>query len=237
MKTLGILGGMGPMASQLLYQKITTHTKASCDQEHLNLLLYSHCTLPDRSQGIQEGKTQELVSLLGADLTMLEKMGAEVLAIPCNTCHHFLSDLQEVVGITILNMINLTVEAVAKRNPKKVAILATEGTHHSRLYENKLQEQGIASLEMPCHLQDRVNQLIYAEIKGGKAVDLANFQEIEAYLWGQEVDCVVLACTELSVFQAQHPLPSCYIDALDVLCGEAILHCGGTLIGEEGLHR
>ncbi len=228
-KTLGILGGMGPMASALLYEKITTNTQASCDQDHLNILLYSHASLPDRSCAIQSQNTQEIQENLINDLVFLEKMGANVLAIPCNTSHYFYQEMANTVKVPLLNMVSLTCDTVAENSYKKVAILATEGTIYSGIYQKELQSRGIAVLEMPCHLQERVNQLIYQEIKEGKPGNRENFLEIETYLRGQEVDQILLACTELSVFATQTTLSPLYTDALEILCKEAILSCGASL--------
>lgn len=229
-KTLGILGGMGPMASSLLYEKITAKTKATCDQDHINILLYSHASLPDRTQAIQSGNTAELLENLSKDLQFLEKSGAEVLAIPCNTSHFFYEQLSQSVEVPLLNMISLCVEDVAKKQPKKVAVLATEGTLATRLYQTKLEAQGLSCYELPCHIQDRVNQLIYGEIKQGLPGCPENFAQIHDYLMGQEVDCVILACTELSVYATQQPLSPLYVDALDSLTHAIIQQCGGTML-------
>ncbi|MFI3253975.1 MAG: amino acid racemase [Eubacteriales bacterium] len=227
-KTLGILGGMGPMASSLLYEIITKSTKASCDQEHLEIFLYSCPSIPDRSQAIQSGHTEAVLTKLINGLKTLEQMGAEVLAVPCNTSHYFYQDMAQAVSVPLLDMVSLTVQKALENRPKKVAILATEGTNYGRLYQNKFSDKNIPVFELPCHLQERVNQLIYQEIKANKPPSVENFQEIEAYLLGQEVDCILLACTELSIYAKEHPLSSLYLDALDILCREAILSCGGA---------
>ncbi len=216
-KKLGILGGMGPMASLTLYQKLIEQSEAHCDQEHLDILLYSHATLPDRSRAIALGDCRDIIAKLTADVQLLETMGADFLAIPCNTSHYFYEDMAKSVGIPLLHMVDLTVEEVARLQRKKVAILATEGTQYSRIYQTALEQRGISFIELPCALQDRVNQLIYDEIKKGKEGDRENFQTIEDYLLGQEVDCILLACTELSVFAQQVSLTSLYLDSLQVL--------------------
>lgn len=221
-KKLGILGGMGPMASLTLYQKLIEQSKASCDQEHLDIFLYSHATLPDRSTAIASGDCRDIIAKLTADVRLLETMGADFLAIPCNTSHYFYEDMAKSVGIPLLHMVDLTVEEVARQQRKKVAILATEGTQYSRIYQEALEKRNVLYVDTPCFLQDRVNQLIYGEIKEGKLGDRENFQVIEDYLLGQEVDCIILACTELSVFAQQVALSSLYLDSLQVLTEEIL---------------
>lgn len=226
-KKCGILGGMGPMASLTLYENIIRQSKASCDQEHMDIFLYSHATLPDRSEAIASGDCQDIIQKLKADLRLLESMGADFLAVPCNTSHYFFQEMQSAVSIPLLNMVELTVASLAKHQPKKVAILATEGTQATGIYQTQLEARHIPHYELPCHLQDRVNQLIYQEIKQGLPGNQENFQVIQDYLQQQEVDFVLLACTELSVYGKEQALPSHYIDSLEVLTQE-ILRYGRT---------
>lgn len=230
MKTLGILGGMGPSASGLLYDKITQLTDATCDQEHLDLLLYSHASLMDRTTAILQGKEEEMTGLLTQDCLKLQQWGAEYVAIPCNTSHYFLDEVKKSLSVPVIDMVKETVSVVVGEGRKKVAILATEGTYRQRLYQTKLKELGVECLELPCFLQDQVTELIYKEIKAGYSGNLSQFLEMEEYLLGQGVDCIVLACTELSVFKETASLtPTLYVDALDVLARECVLQCGGKL--------
>lgn len=230
--TLGILGGMGPMASSLLYQIITQHTKASCDQDHLDILLYSHATMPDRTTAIAQKRDADMIALLTKDCQTLETMGANLIAIPCNTSHYFLPHVKPHLSIPIINMVEETVKEVVARNIKKVCVLATEGTISMGLYQTPLQAQGIDVFSLPCFLQERVNTLIYDHIKAGKTGDFPSFLELESYILGQEVQCIILACTELSVFRRSHPLnPTLYLDALDVLSHRCISSCGRTIQG------
>ena len=93
--TLGILGGMGPEATSVLYKRITDRTVVSCDQEHINILIYSHAALPDRTGCILCGEGEKLWEQLAADVRMLRSAGCEYLAVPCNTCHYFAERFQQ----------------------------------------------------------------------------------------------------------------------------------------------
>ena len=104
-KILGVLGGMGPLATQLFYKMVIERTDAKCDQEHLNMIILSHATMPDRTKEILEGRTEELFQLLLNDAKQLEASGAGVIAIPCNTSHVLIGRLQENVGIPVVNAI------------------------------------------------------------------------------------------------------------------------------------
>ena len=82
---LGILGGMGPQATQVFYQRILDKTDARRDQEHLPTLIWSDTGMPDRTQAILSGQTEPVYQRLLADARLLEREGCTVLAIPCNT--------------------------------------------------------------------------------------------------------------------------------------------------------
>ena len=101
---LGVLGGMGPQATNTFYQRIIDRTQAETDQEHLRVLIWSDAKIPDRTAGILGTP-----DLAGAKL--LEGAGCTVLAIPCNTSHYFADRLQAQLHIPIIHMIRETVAA------------------------------------------------------------------------------------------------------------------------------
>ncbi len=98
MSKLGVLGGMGPLATQLLYKMIIENTEASCDQEHIDMIILSHAKIPDRTAAIKSGNTKEVFHALLDDIIMLGKNGCTAIAIPCNTSHYFLSRIAGGIG-------------------------------------------------------------------------------------------------------------------------------------------
>ena len=101
---LGILGGMGPQATQDFYQRILDRTDAACDQEHLPTLILSDTGMPDRTTAILGGDAEGCYQRLLADARLLERSGCTALAIPCNTSHFFADRLQEQLGVPIIHM-------------------------------------------------------------------------------------------------------------------------------------
>ena len=92
---LGVLGGMGPQATQVFYQFVLDRTDALRDQDHLPALILSDTGIPDRTAAILSGDTEPLYRRLRSDAKLLERCGCTVLAIPCNTSHYFVDRLQE----------------------------------------------------------------------------------------------------------------------------------------------
>ncbi len=107
---LGVIGGMGPQATNTFYQYIIDRTDARTDQEHLSVLIFSDCAMPDRTAailGTQEQKDEVYARLL-SDARMLEGAGCTAIAVPCNTSHYFLDQVQEQISIPIVHMIRET---------------------------------------------------------------------------------------------------------------------------------
>lgn len=143
MDKLGIIGGMGPLATQLLYKEITERTDASCDQEHIDMIILSHAKMPDRTEAIRSGNTDEIKRLLLNDAKFLEKNGMGAIAIPCNTSHYFWDYLQENVNIPIIHMVRETVRSVAAGGKKKIGVLATDGTVCTGIYKKECEKAGV----------------------------------------------------------------------------------------------
>ena len=110
-KIIGIIGGMGPLATADLFEKIIVHTKAACDQDHLRVIIDSNTNIPDRTAAILHGGADPVPELT-ASARGLERMGAELLVMPCNTAHNFYDAVQGAVSIPVLHMVRLTAQAL-----------------------------------------------------------------------------------------------------------------------------
>ncbi len=226
---LGILGGMGPQATQVFYQYVLDRTEASCDQEHLPTLILSDTKMPDRTAAILSGHTEELYGRLLGDARLLERCGCTAIAIPCNTSHYFVDRLQGDIHIPILHMIRSTAAAIAAQGRRRPAILATDGTIRSGLYQAACAQQGLEAVAPDPDTQKLVMSIIYDEIKQGERGSREKFAAIDKAIRKLGCDCGILACTELSVFRTYHNLPPFYVDAMEVLAETAVTRCGYQL--------
>ena len=226
---LGILGGMGPQATQDFYQRILDRTDASCDQEHLPTLIWSDTSMPDRTAAILGGDAEGCYRRLLDGARLLERGGCTALAIPCNTSHYFADRLQGELHIPLIHMIRETVSAIRAMGKTTVGILATDGTVRTGIYQQALEAAGLTPVTLPAQLQRVVMSIIYDEIKKGETGSREKFGEIDAYLRQAGCDCAILGCTELSVYRSLHSLPPYYIDAMEILAEQAILRCGKAL--------
>lgn len=218
---LGIIGGMGPMASALFYDMISSKTDASCDQENLDLILLSHAGMPDRTRAIlskDEAQIEEVRSKLLADAMFLQNAGCTAIAVTCNTAHYFVNMIEGELDIPFIHLIRETAEAVASEfGAKKVAVLATDGTIETRLYQDELSKRGVIAFTPKAEVQALVMHEIYECIKRGKPADEEIWQKIEEYVKVEGCEAAVLACTELSVVRKELSLGSFYFDPMDIM--------------------
>ena len=228
---LGVLGGMGPQATNTFYQFVIDRTDAATDQEHVNALILSDSGMPDRTGailGTQEARRAVFQRLL-ADARLLEGAGCTVIAVPCNTSHFFLDDVQKEISIPILHMIRETAKALHAQGRTRPGILATDGTIQTGLYQKEFAALGIQAVVPTPAAQKLVMSLIYDDVKAGRDGDPQKFAAVHRDLVAQGCDCGVLACTELSVFADKHHLPPFYTDAMAVLAERAVEACGKPL--------
>ena len=114
-QAVGVIGGVGPMATVYYMQRVIEMTKAGCDQEHINMLVFNDCDIPDRTAFITEKSPDNPLPVMVEDAKRLEAAGCEFVVIPCNTAHYFYDRLNETISVPILNMVEETVlEAKAR---------------------------------------------------------------------------------------------------------------------------
>ena len=227
---LGVLGGMGPQATQVFYQFVLDRTDAVRDQDHLPALILSDTKMPDRTAAILSGDSEGLYGRLLADAKMLENCGCTAIAIPCNTSHYFVDRLQEEIHTPIIHMIRETARYLSQQGKRRPGILATDGTIHSGMYQTACADFGLEAVAPDADIQKIVMSVIYDEIKRGEQGSREKFVQIDRALRAMGCDCAILACTELSVFRNYHKLPSFYyVDAMQVLAEQAVVRCGKQL--------
>ena len=205
---LGILGGMGPQATQILYQWILDRTDAVCDQDHIPTMILSDTKMPDRTAAILSGNENVVYERMLHDCHLLEGCGSCCIAIPCNTSHYFADRLQKEISIPIIHMPRETVKRLVKTNHKKVAILATDGTIMTGVYRREIEAAGMQAWQPDAEIQKKVMSLIYDEIKRGEKGNRHTFAAIDRAVRDAGCDCAILGCTELSVYREYHGLPS-----------------------------
>lgn len=226
MKVLGVIGGVGPMATAYFLRLLVEMNDAATDQEHIEILLHSRPSIPDRTRFIlgqsRESPLPDFLEMAGA----LTAQGAQAIAIPCVTAHYFQRQIEDAVGVPVFNAVEESALCLRRAGVERVGLMATDGTVAARLFDGALAEQGIELLTPGAEGQKLVMHLIYDNIKAGLPPRLDYLEQVSAELKAGGAQALLLGCTELSVIKRDVPLGREYLDALDALARRAVLECG-----------
>lgn len=228
-KAIGILGGMGPLATCDLMEKIIRHTDAKKDQDHVHVLVDCNTNIPDRTAAIM-GNGEDPLPEMVKSAVRLQQMGADALIMPCNTAHFYLPQLRECVDIPFLSILQETALYLKAQGTKTAAVLATDGTVKMGLYEKALFQEGITPIYPDAQEQALLMSVIYDCIKAGKPCPHPEkILSMCKRLVQQGAQSLILGCTELPVAFAQlgEDLPTA--DPTEILAKAAVRFAGCTV--------
>ena len=221
-RLIGVLGGMGPMATIDFMAKVVALTPAACDQAHMPLIVHQVPQIPDRSTAIMKGGDAPLAPML-AGLRRLARAGVELAVIPCNTAHHWHAQLSQLQELPLLHI----AEAVRQElilsgaHDKRVALMATRGTHLAGVYSGRLGPAFEPLLVGDEAVQTLVDESIAAVKAGELAQGTRAALDAADRLFSAGAEVLILGCTELPVALANTAVQSRCIDstlALARLC-------------------
>lgn len=218
---IGVLGGMGPLATLDFFSKVLAATPAQGDADHVPLLIQSDPRIPSRPAAILGDGRSPLPELMAAR-DRLVVAGCTALAMPCNTAHFWFSDLSEGCPVPFISIVDACVAELAPMLSAggSVGLIATRATLAGRIFDASLVKAGCTPL-MPD--DDVMDQLVLPGIelvKAGQTLQAAALIERAVQsLLGKGADAVVLACTETPVAldAAQSPLRTRCVDSTAAL--------------------
>jgi aspartate racemase len=228
-KTIGIIGGMGPLATCDLFHKIIDVTDAACDQDHVHVLIDNNTNIPDRTAAILHGG-KDPVPELAKSAGRLKDAGADVLIMPCNTAHYFYDRFAPAAGVPVLHMIRETAASLRRQGRRCVGLLATDGTVQSGVYADAFKEADIEMLTPDATGQQAVMDVIYKGVKAGNySLDLTGFYSAMEEVFAAGAETLVLGCTELPVAFDMFRIEKHHIDPTLILAMAAVKFVGGKL--------
>lgn len=230
-KTVGILGGMGPLATADFFTKLIQATPAATDQEHLRIVVENTPDMPDRVDSLMGRGPSPVLALRQCGLR-LQEAEADMIVIPCNTAHAFLPELQPYWSIPVISIIDAAVSYVHREFPnvKKVGLLATSGTIVYRVYTENLEKIGLQTILPSSSSQvNLVTRSIYPPdgVKAGKLkmphqwLSQAAMELIE-----QGAELIILGCTEIPLVLQNGDLPVPVIDPTSILAETTVKMAG-----------
>ena len=230
-RTLGVLGGLGPMSTFRFCSLLTAHTRAQSDADHIDMIISSRATTPDRTAFILGKSLDDPLPVMIEEAKKLQAAGAELIVIPCNTAHYFYEGLQEQIDLPIINIIEETVLHLNRMGVHRFGLLATEGTVRSGSYHRECKKHDMEIVVPNEEEQKQISEIIYGSVKQNKPADMEAFWKIAASLQDRGGEKLVLGCTELSLLDQSKDSDFLLVDSLDVLAWRTILACGKTPIG------
>lgn len=229
----GVLGGLGPAATVHFLQRVVELTDAARDQDHVDLLVWQHSSIPDRT-GFLRGENESPEPALVADAIALERAGARFVAIPCNTALVWVDALRAAVDIEVLDTVDETVAAAGAAVPglTHLGVLATDGTLSAGTYARSAAAAGVGLVVPDPDVQREVMAVIYDGVKAGVPVSRERFDALVEHLRGKGAQVVALGCTELSVLRGGLGVEDpTVVDSIDAVARATILRSGARLRG------
>ena len=220
MTILGILGGMGPVATVAFMARVQALTPATRDEDHLRMLVDLNPQVPNRHTSPQAAG-----ATLGEMAVRLREAGAQVLAMPCNTAHAH-ADAIRAAGLPFIDMIAATVEAVTATGATRIGVLATPGGE--ALYAGALAKAGLEIVRLAGTDREAFMAAVFA-VKAGDdgAGPRGEMRRLAAALVTAGAGAVVAGCTEVPLLLGAEDVSVPLVDSAEVLAAECVRMCLG----------
>lgn len=221
---------MGPAATAYFFELLTQLADAGTDQEHVEILIISRPSIPDRTDYILGRSAESPVPPIIEAGRTLAALGADLIAIPCVTAHFFFDELAGGINAPLVNMVRETAGLLTSKGVKSAGLMAADGTVFSGVFSRELEAHGIRAVLPEKPMQKLVMDLIYNNVKANNPYDLNGFTKVADDLRANGAETVILACTELSLFNRDCELAEGFEDAMEILARRCLELCGSKVI-------
>lgn len=228
-KILGVMGGLGPIATAHFMELVISMTDTQTDQQHLPMIIYNMPGIPDRTAYILDNTKEDPLPEMLRVGQQLQQQGVACIAVPCVTAHYFLPRLEAGISVPLINGVRETVWHLKENGIKKVGIMATDGTVQSGIFHRELTAQAMVPVVPEEAAQRDVMHLIFQNIKAGEPAEMERFFAAADSLRSQGAETIILGCTELSLIKRDHALGAGFVDVLEVLAQQSVVACGKPL--------
>jgi aspartate racemase len=223
---LGVVGGMGPLATADFLRKLVKKTPASVDQEHIPVMLYGDCTTPDRTASIVGAGDSPLPQLLEG-VRFLNRAGAKAICVPCNSAHCWFDEMQAASDVPIFHIVRASAGQVRRKNPdaKVVGVLSTLGTYSTGIYKSALEMLGYAVVSPTMEEFETLVSPGIAMVKANNWMEAeAAYETAAQRLTERGAEMIILGCTEIpfGMERQYRANPSRFVDSNDALA-EAVI--------------
>lgn len=228
-RTVGVIGGLGPLATLDFFERILRRTRAVREQDHLRLIIDNNTKIPDRN-AFMRGEGPSPGPALAASALGLQQAGADFIVMACNTTHAWEADIRAAISVPFLSIIDVTVDVVADLRPEAVGVLAVDACLANRLYQKALEAAGIRPILLTADSQRSFMDLIY-RIKSGDAGEVSRraMTTLARKLEAQGAEVIIAGCTEIPIVLTADDIDGELVSSTDVLVERTIVFAGGEL--------
>ena len=218
-RVLGVLGGMGPLASAHFMARLTLLTPAERDQDHVPAILWSDPRVPDRGLAAR-GVGPDPLPFLVRGLHGLAAAGCGAVAIPCNTAHGWIDGMRTATKLPILHIVDAAAADLRRQGiqPGPVGIMGTAATLKMRLYQDYLVAVGWPCIEPTSQEMERLIVPGIARVKANRVNDAYTpLAEAVSALHQRGAQAVILGCTEIPLGIQAGPYEALRVPLVDTI--------------------
>ena len=224
LRTLGVLGGMGPLATASFMNQVIALSPAKSDQEHIPMFIRNIPQIPDRTKFLMGIEDENPFFELKKGFNELTSLGVSCIVIPCNTAHYWYDALTQNADVHTISIVQSVIKRAKATGKRKVGILATTATLNMRIYQTAFSEHNIEFIEPNEQQQVLVMQGITAVKSGNLALGRTLLSQSYEQMLTQGADAVLFGCTEIPLVlneQASKSPETC-LDTIAILAQECV---------------
>lgn len=218
-KVLGVLGGMGPLASAQFMLRLTLLTPADRDQDHIPTILWSDPRVPDRTAA-RLGNGADPLPWLMRGIDGLRAAGCGAIAIPCNTAHGWFEPMVRQAGVPILHIVDAAATDLRRIGIKSgtIGLMGTALTLSMKLFQDRLAAQGWDIIEPDAEQMKHLVSPAIASVKANRVTEAYQpLVEVANSLAARGATAVVLGCTEIPLGIQAGPVEALHVPIVDTI--------------------
>jgi aspartate racemase len=227
--TVGVLGGMGPLATVDFMDKLVKATSVSAEQDHLRVLVDSNAKVVDRNKAIAGTGPSPGVQL--AQMAAgLERSGAGFIVMACNTAHAFDQSIRDSISVPFVSMVEEAADACLRDHSgiHRVGVLGAPGCMASGLYQSALQRRGLEPMVLNAGAQQAFNALLYQIKLGSPLTEITPpMKALAQLLIDDGAELLIAGCTEVPLVLGPNDLTRPLLDATLNLARRCVLYARG----------
>ena len=230
-RTVGVIGGMGPLATLDFFNRVLKRTRAFREQDHLRLIIDNNPKLPDRN-AFTRGEGPSPGPALAVCAKGLEAAGADFVVMACNTAHAWEDDIRGAINVPFLSMVKETAGVVADLRPAAAGVMAVDACLSAGLYQDALKAAGVTPVLLNPDSQKSFMGLVY-RIKSGDTGEMVKraMTTLARKLESQGAEVIIAGCTEIPIVLTADDIEGELVNSTDVLVERTILFAGAELRG------